>query len=199
MRVTRQLIGGTLAVAAAAGYGYSIVSPAGATNPDSRTHPVGAHSSGQSPDVWASKHNTGSSWATTNVLNAKTSWGSGAVYQGYGTASPETTTWVASGASLGGVAICNNIDRATGCTSWTVNYYPSYWSSAETSSDSFWKGLACHEVVHTVGVGERTGATCLDANWINGHWNDQGNLGTVIYPSDSNISEINAIWKNTPA
>ncbi len=182
---------GTVAVASTA---MSATPAASWWWPLDRSHPVLLVGSGV---AFSGQANLGTSNGVAAIVG-DTDWGPldistpSAVYGSYEVLTVVNTT--ASPTNAGGT-LCLVGDASTNrCSQFRVTYYPYYVGSTTRGDDNFWRVLGCHELVHTVGVAERSNNDCVNSGWAIAN----RSAYDARHPTYS-VGEINNIYKNTVA
>ena len=163
------------------------------TPPDDRNHGIRENTPSVS-NYYGGLANAGTQYAAAALVN-QTDWQSGEIFvvspTGVGYEVQTSVTYSATPAN-GGYAQCVALLPLGRCDAWNVVYQSMYWNSTKRVSTNFWRALACHEITHTVGVGERSTNDCLNGNYMAANYDTYNGRNPV-----GNYDVINVVYKNT--
>lgn len=182
-------------VAVASGLNVPVVS-AEPPPPGHRSHVVMLTGSSNTYPSYVASANLATNYAVTTIAS-DTAWQATDIYSlSYGSPVPSAVkTGLAYSSTAGGWAMCDVPGSGGRCNHYAVYYNPDYWQSTQLLSDNFWRALGCHEIIHTVGVGERSASSCLYGYYFSNNYN----LSTARHPNSTEIVQINGIYATTPA
>jgi hypothetical protein len=144
--------------------------PADAYWPDDRSHPVRTIDSFYSYYAIA---NQGAASALSNIRTNTVWLGSELYLTSSGASVRDVNQYTDSSVpGYGASTQCIVVNGSGNCDMWTVIYFPNAFSSTQRASQNFWTALACEEITHTLGIGERTQWDCLNSNYWQSNYNN---------------------------